>query len=96
MFPQRRFRSAECLKMGFVFVAALCVLRGQSTQQPLSFQDYVIVHELLHLRIRNHGKLFKTLLAAYLPDWTASATDSRARRGAQPMPNCDLRSLAVK
>ena len=31
------------------------------------FQDYVIVHELLHLRLPNHGKLFKSLLSAYVP-----------------------------
>jgi hypothetical protein len=36
-----------------------------------AFQDYVIVHELLHLRVRNHGKLFKSYLRAYLPDWEA-------------------------
>ncbi len=33
------------------------------------FQNYVIVHELLHLQAPNHGKLFKSLLNAYLPDW---------------------------
>ncbi len=33
-----------------------------------AFQDYVIVHELLHLRISNHGKLFQSLMTAYLPD----------------------------
>lgn len=32
-----------------------------------TFQDYVIVHELLHLKVPNHGKLFKSLLSAYLP-----------------------------
>ena len=31
-----------------------------------AFQDFVIVHELLHLRIRNHGKLFHSTLRAYL------------------------------
>lgn len=30
------------------------------------FQDYVIVHELLHLRWSNHGKLFQSTLKAYL------------------------------
>ncbi|HUE72673.1 MAG TPA: M48 family metallopeptidase [Pirellulaceae bacterium] len=33
------------------------------------WQEYVIVHELLHLRVPNHGKLFKALLGAFLPDW---------------------------
>ena len=36
--------------------------------QPAAFRDYVIVHELLHLKVPNHGKLFKSLLRAYLPD----------------------------
>ena len=33
------------------------------------FQDYVIVHELLHIEIPNHGKLFKSMMNAYIPDW---------------------------
>jgi predicted metal-dependent hydrolase len=33
------------------------------------FQEYVIVHELLHLHVPNHGKLFKVLMNAYLPGW---------------------------
>jgi predicted metal-dependent hydrolase len=42
------------------------------------FQDYVIVHELLHLRVPNHGKLFKSLLTAYLPGWRRSIQNERA------------------
>jgi len=38
-------------------------------QEPRMFQDYVIVHELLHLQVPNHGKLFKSLMNAYLPGW---------------------------
>ncbi len=34
-----------------------------------SFQVLVIVHELLHLRVANHGRLFRSLLNAYLPGW---------------------------
>jgi predicted metal-dependent hydrolase len=37
--------------------------------EPKIFQDFVIVHELLHIQVRNHGKLFKSLMNAYLPDW---------------------------
>ena len=29
-------------------------------------QDYVIVHELLHSRVPNHGKLWKSLMRAHL------------------------------
>jgi predicted metal-dependent hydrolase len=35
--------------------------------------DYVIVHELLHLSVPNHGKLFKALLRAHLGDWERAA-----------------------
>jgi len=38
-------------------------------QAPRAFQEYVIVHELLHLQVPNHGKLFKSLMSAYLPGW---------------------------
>src|SRR3989442_5319418 len=38
-------------------------------REPKSFQDYVIAHELLHFRVPNHGKLFKSLLSAHVPGW---------------------------
>ena len=31
--------------------------------------EYVIVHELLHFNIPNHGKLWKSLMSVYLGDW---------------------------
>ena len=31
--------------------------------------EYVIVHELLHFRVPNHGKLWKSLMKAYLGDY---------------------------
>ena len=31
--------------------------------------DYVIVHELLHFNVPNHGKLWKSLMMAYLGDY---------------------------
>ena len=34
-----------------------------------AFQEVVIVHELIHLLVPNHGKLFKSLMKAYLPRW---------------------------
>lgn len=51
---------------------ASCSSRGRLTfdtdllRQPADFRQEVIVHELLHLKIPNHGKLFKVLLKVYL------------------------------
>jgi predicted metal-dependent hydrolase len=39
------------------------------------FRDYVVVHELLHLRVPNHGKLFKSLLSLHVPAWRRVAGD---------------------
>jgi len=35
--------------------------------------DYVIVHELLHLSVPNHGKLWKSLMRAHLGDYEKHA-----------------------
>lgn len=34
-----------------------------------AFQDYVIVHELLHLRYKTHGKRFQAMMTALVPTW---------------------------
>ena len=52
---------ASCSTTGWVTFA------DDLVNESKNFQDYVIVHELLHLRLPNHGKLFKSLLAAYVP-----------------------------
>jgi len=54
---------ASCSPSGWVCFSTDLLLEKQD------FQEYVIVHELLHLQIPNHGRLFKSLLTAYLPDW---------------------------
>src|SRR3546814_16466461 len=51
---------------------ASCSSRGRVTfardllAQSAGFQDYVIAHELLHLRIHTPGKLFNATLRAHL------------------------------
>ena len=51
---------------------ASCSSKGRLTfsfellNQPENIRAKVIVHELLHLKYSNHGKMFSSLLAAYL------------------------------
>ena len=47
--------------------------------EPRRFRDHVIVHELLHLRLPNHGKLFKQLLSVHAPYAEAGQTKSGRR-----------------
>lgn len=50
---------------------ASCSSRGRMTidtellRQPADFRREVIIHELVHLRVPNHGKLFHSLVKAY-------------------------------
>ena len=44
-------------------------LADDLVDRPVGFQDFVVVHELLHLRIPNHGRLFKATMTAYAPNW---------------------------
>ena len=37
-------------------------------EQPAEFRARAIVEELLHLKVPNHGKLFKALLKSYLAE----------------------------
>ena len=36
---------------------------------PLKLIDHVILHELCHLRVRNHGRDFYRMLSEFEPDW---------------------------
>lgn len=44
-------------------------LADDLAHQGAGFQDFVIAHELLHLRIPNHGKVFKALMSVHVPGW---------------------------
>ena len=56
-------------KWGSCSTSGVITLADDLAGQEKDFRDFVIVHELLHLRVPNHGRLFKALLTAYVPDW---------------------------
>ena len=44
-------------------------LSAELLDLPRDMGEFVIVHELVHLLVPSHSKLFKGYLHAYLPDW---------------------------
>ncbi len=56
-------------KWGSCSTSGTVTLAADLEDQDKGFQDFVIVHELLHLRVPNHGRLYKALMTAHVPDW---------------------------
>jgi predicted metal-dependent hydrolase len=56
-------------KWGSCSSAGTVTLASDLVEQDARFQDFVIAHELLHLRIPTHGRLFKALMSAHVPEW---------------------------
>ena len=75
----------SCSTLGIVTLAA-----DLADQQP-GFQDFVIAHELLHLRVPNHGRLFKALMTAHVPGW--KSYDLQRRGGIPIAPGQELDQL---
>lgn len=58
-------------KWGSCSSAGTVTLASDLLDQEARFQDYVIVHELLHLRYATHGRVFRALMSAHVPGWQA-------------------------
>ncbi|NJN51050.1 MAG: M48 family metallopeptidase [Gammaproteobacteria bacterium] len=61
----RRMRTqwGSCCETGLV------TFNTQLVKAPLRLVDYVIVHELVHLKHHDHGRGFERLMDAQMPDW---------------------------
>lgn len=53
-------------KWGSCSTSGRLTFNADVLRQPASVRKRVIVEELLHLKVPNHGRLFRTLLRAYL------------------------------
>ena len=56
-------------KWGSCSTSGTLTLAVDLAQQERAFQNFVVAHELLHLRVPNHGKLFKALMTVHVPEW---------------------------
>jgi predicted metal-dependent hydrolase len=57
------FRWGSCGKNGVIY------FNWKALQLPVRLVDYVIAHELIHLREGHHGPAFWEALSRAMPDW---------------------------
>ena len=67
-------------KWGSCSTTGIVTIADDLVEQEAGFQDFVIVHELLHLRVPSHGRLFRALLTAHIPAWRQFEAERRWRR----------------
>jgi YgjP-like, metallopeptidase domain len=60
-------------------------LNTRLTWLPARLVEYVVVHELVHLRVFNHGKEFKAMMSQYMPDWHEREQELDAINFASPL-----------
>lgn len=56
-------------KWGSISTAGTLTLAGDLLHIPRHLVDYVICHELLHLKVPTHNRLYRLLLTRHIPDW---------------------------
>jgi hypothetical protein len=62
IWPMRR-KWASCSSRGTLTLAS------DLLQLPQELIEYVVCHDLLHLRMPDHGKGFQAMMNAHMPDW---------------------------
>ena len=67
IYPMKR-KWGSCSSLGTITLAQDLVACDPD------FRDFVIAHELLHLRFHHHGKLFKAIMTLHIPNWRALDT----------------------
>ena len=58
-------------KWGSISTAGTLTLSGDLLQLPIDLVEYVVVHELLHLKFPDHRRGWRVSMGVYLPDWQA-------------------------
>ncbi len=74
----QKWRWGSCSRRGHI------CLNWRLVDMPDWVRDYVMVHELMHLRRMDHSKRFWKLVAAACPEYERARQWLRAYRGASP------------
>lgn len=56
-------------KWASISTSGRLTLNSEILEMPKDLGEFVIVHEIIHMIAPNHGKVFKSFMYAYLPDW---------------------------
>lgn len=56
-------------KWASISTSGRLTLNAQLLELPKELGEFVIVHEIVHMIAPNHGKVFKSFLYAYMPNW---------------------------
>ncbi len=56
-------------KWASMSTAGRLTLNAELLDLPRDLGEFAIVHELVHLLVPSHSKLFKSFMHVYLPDW---------------------------
>ena len=66
--PQIHLRQMS-RKWASISTTGRLTLNSELLEMPKLLGEFVIVHEVVHILAPNHGKVFKSFMFAYLPDW---------------------------
>lgn len=66
--PQIHIRKMS-RKWASISTAGRLTLNSELLEMPKLLGEFVIVHEVVHMIAPSHGKVFKSFMFAYLPDW---------------------------
>jgi len=56
-------------RWGSCTVSNNIIINLESIKLPFSLIDYLIVHELVHTKVKNHSKEFWSELSKHIPNW---------------------------
>jgi predicted metal-dependent hydrolase len=66
--PQVHLREMKS-KWASISGGSRLTLNTELLELPKELGEFVVVHELVHRLAPNHGRVFKSFMHAYLPDW---------------------------
>ena len=62
-------------KWGYISTAGTLTLAADLLNLPRRLVEYIICHELLHLQVPHHNKLYYLLLTQHIPNWQSRAQE---------------------